>query len=81
MNSPYMTEPVIRKEAAMCTQHDPDIWFPARSESHGIHLARQLCFMCPVSNQECLSFGKATKSDGIWGGVMLRRGKVIHTET
>lgn len=77
MNSPYMVEQRVKEESAMCTKHDPDIWFPSRMETENIDVARALCGVCPINSQECLSFGKSTKSDGIWGGVLLNRGKVI----
>lgn len=36
----------------------------------------RLCDRCPVT-AECLAYGQATKSDGVWGGVLLERGKRV----
>lgn len=35
---------------------------------------KALCDRCPVTTQ-CLAYGVATKSYGVWGGVLLERGK------
>jgi len=39
-----------------------------------------LCKACPV-NKACLSYGKLTKSTGVWGGKWLQSGSIIETLT
>lgn len=55
-----------------CEGADPDLFFPNNSDH--LEQALRLCQTCPVQSQ-CRDFGVATKSVGVWGGVLLREGR------
>lgn len=55
-----------------CEGADPDLFFPTNADD--LHRALRLCRACPVTAQ-CLDFGIATKSVGVWGGELLRDGR------
>lgn len=41
-----------------------------------VQRAVAVCGSC-LSRAQCLASGQAAGSDGVWGGVLLRRGKVV----
>jgi WhiB family redox-sensing transcriptional regulator len=52
---------------AVCTQSDPEAWFPEKGQSP--RLAKLICSRCPV-RAECLSYALARPERfGIWGGL------------
>lgn len=51
-----------------CHDQPVDLFFPERGEMRKIAEAKLVCARCPVTN-DCLEFGIATKSIGIWGGL------------
>lgn len=54
---------------------DPDLFFPSSPAEH--RLAASLCAMCPA-RPACLTYAvELHTSDGVWGGVLFERGKVI----
>jgi WhiB family redox-sensing transcriptional regulator len=65
-----MLPPIIREpwmDSALCTQADPDAWFPDQGGS--AKEAKKVCRACPVA-VECLDFALATNERfGIWGGL------------
>lgn len=71
MNNPYaMPAPITSRDdwrlRGACRDHNPDIWFPARSDDSANHRAVHVCFICPVLPQ-CRRAG-ADESWGVWGG-------------
>jgi WhiB family redox-sensing transcriptional regulator len=53
------------RDDALCTEVDPDVFFPSSS---GVpYLAKQVCLVCPV-RQQCLDFAMSTPVEGVWGG-------------
>lgn len=51
---------------ANCRGIDPELFFPARGDSHSTRMAKETCRECLV-RLECLAFGLEQKY-GIWGG-------------
>lgn len=60
------TVPYPDASQALCTQADPELWFPdSPAAAHGKAVA--ICRACPVM-QECLAWALATNEEfGIWG--------------
>ena len=59
------------KDAALCAQVDPDLWFPADGRSDVAVTARRICGGCPV-RAECLDHAVSLEPlplDGIWAGL------------
>ena len=51
---------------AVCRDHNPDLWFPGRYESH--LPAAKICFTCPVIG-ECRQLAdQSGQEHGVWGG-------------
>lgn len=54
------------QQRALCTQTDPDSFFPEKGESSE---AKQVCMSCPV-RVDCLDYALANgEQSGIWGGL------------
>jgi WhiB family redox-sensing transcriptional regulator len=56
-----------------CHGEDPELFFPiaaGRADLPRIRAAKAICQGCAVRAQ-CLSYGLATRQDGIWGGTTL----------
>lgn len=52
---------------ALCTQVDPEIFFPGKEEGH--ENAKRVCDACSVAEQ-CLQYAlRNDEKHGIWGGV------------
>jgi hypothetical protein len=62
---------------ANCKDHPTEWWFPefppTRQKTKQWKQAKAICAECSIKD-ECLAFGKATHSYGIWGGITLTRG-------
>ena len=55
---------------------DPAVFFPDTPEQ--LSAAQSVCATCPLTEQ-CLAGALALgTSDGVWGGVLLDRGTVVH---
>jgi WhiB family redox-sensing transcriptional regulator len=53
-----------------CQRADPELFFPVVAGRAGlprIRAAKAICHGCAVRDP-CLSYGLATRQDGIWGG-------------
>jgi WhiB family redox-sensing transcriptional regulator len=60
---------VTWRDRALCTQEDPEVFFPLPSDTHGEELAKATCRICPVSSN-CLQDALDKGIDfGIWGGL------------
>lgn len=54
---------------AVCTQTDPELFWPENSNPRGIKAAQEICLTCPVIS-DCLQYAIDTKQNqGIWGGL------------
>jgi WhiB family transcriptional regulator, redox-sensing transcriptional regulator len=64
---------------ALCTQTDPEVWFPEQGEGSKSQLARKLCQQCPVRDlclDRTLNTADALTHTGVWAGytaVKIRR--------
>jgi hypothetical protein len=63
---------------ANCKHHPTVWWFPEfppnKEKTKQWKKAKAICAECSMK-EECLAYGKATHSFGIWGGVILNYGK------
>lgn len=65
-----LPQPEPWTEEALCSQTDPDAFFPERGATN--QDAKRVCRACPVRT-ECLSFAFANDEHwGIWGGLSER---------
>jgi WhiB family redox-sensing transcriptional regulator len=61
------------RDKASCVGHDPDIWFPASTDSATLDTALAICRGCPVV-VECGRFAEEHRRvngyglQGVWGG-------------
>jgi len=56
-----------------CQRADPDLFFPVAAGRAGlprVRAAKAICQGCAVRDP-CLSYGLATRQEGIWGGTTL----------
>jgi WhiB family redox-sensing transcriptional regulator len=56
-----------------CQRADPELFFPiaaGRASLPRIRAAKAICEGCAVRDP-CLSYGLATRQDGIWGGTTM----------
>lgn len=63
-----------------CTNRtvDPTVFFPDTPEQ--LATARAVCAVCPLLEQCLADAVAAGTTDGVWGGVLLERGAVVHTK-
>ncbi len=64
-----MQEPADQqwREAALCREVDPELWFPEVGESP--HEAKRICSICPV-RAACLADALHRREPhGVWGGL------------
>ncbi len=57
---------------AACRGHDPELWFPHPTDDRTA--AEAICRGCPI-RVSCGQWATAARQSGIWGGVLLDRGK------
>ena len=65
------------REAALCAQTDPEVFFPPVGSSG--EMARRICRQCPVT-AECLEVAlsrPAHSDEGIWGGTTPKERRAI----
>lgn len=75
-----LTEQPEWREEAVCTETDPELFFPS-SSSGSSRKVKEVCFSCPVREQ-CLQFALDNgERFGIWGGLseMERRALKVPT--
>jgi WhiB family redox-sensing transcriptional regulator len=57
---------------AICTQVDPELFFPAKGDTWTAREARIICLRCPVQKQ-CLEYAlRHNEQFGVWGGMTER---------
>jgi len=61
-----LTIPGQWAEQALCTQADPDAWFPTKGQHALAKTATRICQACPVRVQ-CLEY--ALSGADTWGGI------------
>lgn len=68
----------LRSDKAKCKNQPTEWWFPefppSREKIRQAKQAKQICSTC-VLKVQCLAYGKATGSYGIWGGETLQQGR------
>lgn len=75
MSAYELVRPPAWMEQALCTQTDPEAFFPERGCSARPALAT--CHGCPVE-AECLAHAIANdERDGVWGGVTERHRRAM----
>lgn len=64
------------RQQGICSQTDPDIWFPGAGQTAQARLAIELCSQCPV-RIECLEAALTSEDEegGIWGGTTMKERK------
>jgi WhiB family redox-sensing transcriptional regulator len=63
-------EDLTWQDKALCSQADPEAWFPEKGGSTGA--AKRICRACEV-RLECLGYAlKTDQKFGIWGGMSER---------
>lgn len=66
-----MMNPVILHswmDEGLCTQTDPDLFFPEHGDKPAAKQAKTICAQCPVA-ELCETYANEHKiTDGIWGG-------------
>jgi len=69
----------LRSEKANCKYQPTEWWFPEYppTKINGANTvkAKKICSTCSM-REECLAYGQATHSYGIWGGFTLTAGHV-----
>jgi len=66
--------PVVPTQDWACVGVDPELFFPASATD--LTQAQEVCFGC-AAREICLSLGKTRAESGVWGGVLLDRGRVL----
>jgi len=66
--------PRAPKQEWACADSDPDLFFPEDEATFAA--AQRLCATCPL-RAVCRSLGQARQESGVWGGVLLDRGKAV----
>lgn len=62
-----MASDQVWKSAGLCSQVDPELWFPDIGEN--TRAAKRICADCPVTDQ-CLEYALASDERfGVWGGL------------
>lgn len=72
---PSAAAPESWRERAVCSQVDPEMWFPEKGGSTSD--AKKICLGCPVKN-ECLEYALTNDERfGVWGGYSERERRRI----
>jgi WhiB family redox-sensing transcriptional regulator len=54
---------------AVCTEYDPDTWFPTPGDNISVQKVKEICAGCPV-RLECLAYAIDNGFDeGVFGGM------------
>lgn len=60
----------------LCTEADPEFWFPEGSLSYENRLAIRMCGDCNFTEQ-CLEYALENNVEGIWGGTTVQQRRDI----
>ncbi len=80
---PTTKPPTGWRDDAACRGADSDVadaLTGALSQAGATELVTRWCSRCPVL-QECFTDGRATRGHGVWGGIVLREGRVATWRT
>lgn len=67
----------VWQDLSMCQNFPGNAHFEDAESHEGVYNAvREVCGYCPVAEM-CFETGMETRSQGIWGGRKIARGKVI----
>jgi len=66
--------PVVPTQKWACVGVDPELFFPTSATE--LAAAQEVCFGCSVRDV-CLALGEARSESGVWGGVLLDRGRAL----
>lgn len=63
-----LAHPEVWMTEGLCTQTDPEVFYPRPGESRTMRIAKQICHDCPIQ-MRCLTYAlKHREQFGIWGG-------------
>lgn len=74
LNQPYedMAGPITWRDVAACRERSGVDFFPFSEDIVAINRVKEVCAVCPVS-EECLMYAIETRQvDGVWGGYTPR---------
>lgn len=71
----WVPAPTVKGEALCAASVDADPWFSLNENVQGI--AARICARCPLMEHCRREAREAGVTDGIWGGLLLRRGRTI----
>jgi len=55
-------------KSSLCSQIDPELWFPAHARDAKVQESIAICQQCPVI-EECKAYADEIEADfGVWGG-------------
>lgn len=64
--------------SALCSDLDPEVFFPHPSETDLVAEAQAICALCPAAI-ECEAYAFSTRQRfGVWGGVLFDEVKLPH---
>jgi WhiB family transcriptional regulator, redox-sensing transcriptional regulator len=63
-------------ERALCSQMDPELWFPEPWEDDGP--AKLICSRCPVQSACLAQALDANEEYGVWGGLSPEERRELH---
>lgn len=66
--------PIVPTKKWACVGLDPETFFPTTAAA--LAEAQEVCGGCAVRDV-CLSLGQARNESGVWGGVLLDRGREL----
>ncbi|WP_435969329.1 WhiB family transcriptional regulator [Streptomyces sp. Qhu_M48] len=82
---PTRTTPTVRDSGpvsrGLCTELDPDLFFPERVNAATIHAVKSICVDCPIRTA-CLNQALDNGEQyGIWGGLDERELRTLRRRT
>ena len=66
--------PVVPTQDWACVGVDPELFFPTSAVE--LALAQEVCSGCAMRDL-CLTLGETRSESGVWGGVLLDRGRAL----
>lgn len=66
--------PVVPTREWACVGVDPELFFPTSSAE--LAVAQRVCSGCAMRDL-CLTLGETRSESGVWGGVLLDRGRAL----
>lgn len=64
-----LAHPEVWMTEGLCTQTDPEVFYPRPGEARAVQTAKRICYDCPIQ-MRCLTFALDQRErHGIWGGL------------